>query len=71
MLGFDIRGDATRGDFDGVGDGTLARTFGPAAAVAQVQVAISAASAALPDGSLKIGLLVLVGVILYAYRRVL
>ena len=77
MLGFDRRGDATRGDFDGSGYGTIAATSSGAdflARLAAVKVVVPAnpftGAVALP-GSLAIGVCAIGLLIAYAYRRVL
>lgn len=71
MLAFDIRGDASRGDFDGVSPGgTIASTFGVAPVVALVR-SVAGAVASAPTGSIAVGLGVFVVLIVYAYRRVL
>ena len=71
MLGYDIRGDASRGDFDAVSEGTLSRTFGASPTVAAVKKAVASAAAAVPGGNLTIGLVFFAVLIAYAYRRVL
>jgi hypothetical protein len=77
VLGFDRRGDATRGDFDGSGYGTIAATSSGAdllSRLAAVTVAVPANpfTGAVPiPGSLAIGVGAIVLLIAYAYRRVL
>ncbi len=70
MIAYDVRGDASRGDFDGVSAGTIANTFGVPAAIAKVKSTASAVASA-PGGSLIIGLAVLIALIVYTHRRLL
>ena len=76
MLGFDRRGDAQRGDFDGLGFGTIAATSsGGAIATAPARAAAAPGLAALTGAagsrSLLIGLAFFGGLLVYAHRRIL
>jgi hypothetical protein len=78
MLGFDRRGDAQRGDFDGSSFGTIAATSAGADLMARQAAVPPTAAAGNPFtgavahvGSMSVGLGALGLLLLYAYRRVL